>query len=137
MVSFSQDAMNQAQSVLQKVQKEWLQRPGVTAVDLGFKWKDGQMTDQLAIRVHVNKKRPLPEIAEADRFPDEVEGISIDVIEATYGIHAASPADVQLEFAKDGRHQRFDDIPLGVSIGSPYSTAGTLGAKVLDEETGQ
>ncbi len=134
---FSQDAMDHADSVLRQVRESWMERAGVTAVDLGFKWSDGQMTDQLAIRVHVNKKLPLLEIAEEDRFPKEVEGVPVDVIEATYGVQELPNPESQLEFAVDGRHRRFDDIPIGVSIGSPNTTAGTLGAKVFDEETGQ
>ena len=137
MVTFSKDAMDHANSVLRKVRENWMERTGVTAVDLGFKWSDGQMTDQLAIRVHVNKKRPLPELTEEEKFPKEVEGVPIDVIEAIYGIQELPQPEAQLEFAIDGRHQRFDEVPIGVSIGSPNATAGTLGAKVFDEETGQ
>lgn len=135
MPTFSDEAMSHAENVLQKVHDEWMQRSGVTAVDLGFKWSHGKMTDRLAIRVHVNKKRPLSEIDEAERFPEEVDGVPVDVIEATYGLQAASPIS-QLEAAKDNRNQRFEQIPFGVSIGSPHITAGTLGAKVFDAETG-
>lgn len=136
MTTFSEEAMSHAENVLQQVHDDWLRRPGVTAVDLGFKWTDGQMTDQLAIRVHVREKRPLTELSEEERFPKEIEGIPIDVIEAEYGLQITSPF-VALEAASDNRQQRFAEIPLGVSIGSPHVTAGTLGAKVFDAETGE
>lgn len=134
----SQEDMEKAQAALASVQDDWLQRDGVTAVDLGFKWSDGQMTDQLSIRVHVAQKKAPDALTEADLFPKELDGIPVDVIEATYDIQTAIDpewADAQLEAAVDGRGQRFDEIPLGVSIGSPRVTAGTLGAKVFDTTT--
>ncbi len=135
---FSQEDMEKAQAALASVQDDWLQRDGVTAVDLGFKWSDGQMTDQLSIRVHVAQKKAPDALTEADLFPKELDGIPVDVIEATYDIQTTMDsewADAQLEAAVDGRGQRFDEIPLGVSIGSPRVTAGTLGAKVFDPST--
>lgn len=98
------------------------------------------MTNRLAIRVHVKQKRPLSELTDTERFPEEVAGIPVDVIEAEYGLQTASGNELaesgpQLEAAKDGRGQRFDDIPLGVSVGSRFVTAGTLGAKVFDAQT--
>ena len=57
---FSPEELAHAQSVLDSVKEEWLLRPGVTAVDLGFKWTGDMMTGQLAIRVHVVEKKPLP-----------------------------------------------------------------------------
>ena len=134
----SQEDMDKAQTVLAAVQADWLQRDGVTAVDLGFKWSDGQMTDQLAIRVHVAQKKAPEVLTEADLFPKDLEGIPVDVIEATYDIQTTIESeweDAQLEAAVDGRGERFDEIPLGVSIGSPRVTAGTLGAKVFDATT--
>lgn len=131
----SPEEMEKAQAVLAKVQAAWLAREGITAVDLGFKWSDGKMTDQLAIRVHVIQKKPTSALDEEALFPKEVEGIPVDVIEATYGIQLMLEGDTQLEAAIDGRDQRFNEIPLGVSIGSPGVTAGTLGAKVFDAQT--
>ena len=135
-MAINPEEMTRAQEVLASVRDEWLQRPGVTAVDLGFKWSDGQMTGELAIRVHLAQKKPLSELSEAELFPREVEGIAVDVIEATYGIQMLPEGDVQLETAVAPRRQRFDPIPLGVSISNQYTTAGTLGAKVLDGVTG-
>jgi hypothetical protein len=141
MSTFSQEEMDQAVAVLNKVRDAWLQRDGVTAVDLGFKWSQGEMTQQLSIRVHVSQKRDQAELDESQLFPKEVEGIPVDVIEATYGVQTMSEAgelgeEVQLEAAKDGRDQRFqNNIPLGVSVGNPRVTAGTLGAKVFDAQT--
>jgi hypothetical protein len=128
------EAMAHAEAVLQQVRDSWLRRPGVTAVDLGFRWRDGEITDELALRVHVVRKRPWAELHEWERFPKEVAGIPVDVIEATYTPQHAP--GVSLESAATGRGIRYDEVPLGVSIGTASSTAGTLGAKVIDRYTG-
>ncbi len=137
MDNLDDDQMARAENALKMVRDEWLHRPGVTAVDLGFKWTKGEMTNELAIRVHVSKKRPLPEIAEAEKFPDEIDGISVDIIEAIYGLQQADLEDSEPEAGGNGRlQQRFNTIPIGASIGSPNITAGTLGAKLFDAESG-
>jgi hypothetical protein len=130
----SPEEMAKAESVLESVREEWLARDGVTAVDLGFKWRQGQMSDQLAIRVHVTKKIRAAELPADEIFPKEIQGIPVDVIEATYAPQAL--ADTRTEAAIEGRGRRFDVAPLGVSIGCRFSTAGTLGAKVIDLESG-
>ncbi len=135
MSTVDQEEMGRAQAALQSVQDDWLKREGVTAVDLGFKWSQGEMTGKVSIRVHVSRKKAKEELTEADLFPKEVDGIAVDVLEATYGIQVMLDGDAQLEAAVDGRGQRFAEIPLGVSIGSANVTAGTLGAKVFDAET--
>lgn len=126
--------MAKAEQVLESIREDWLKRDGVTAVDLGFKWSQGEMTGTLSIRVHVEKKKDISELSEDELFPKEVEGIPVDVIEATYAPQAL--VDAKPEAAAEGRGKRWDEIPIGVSIGSKYSTAGTLGAKVNDAETG-
>ncbi len=131
MTTFSPEDMEQATAVLNSVRDDWLARNGVTAVDLGFKWSHGLMTGKLSIRVHVAQKLPMAEIAEADLFPDELEDLPVDVIEAKYGIQLL-PGNSQLEAAPEARKARYDPIPLGVSVGNPRVTAGTLGAKVYD-----
>lgn len=137
-MAFSPEQMQQAYETLKKVRDEWMQFSGVTAVDLGFKWTGGVMTDELALRVHVNEKRPLSEIPENEIIPSEVDGIPVDVIEAQYGIQQFDqPESIQLESAAGNRGDRFEEIPPGVSIGSPNVTAGTLGAKVFDAITEQ
>jgi endonuclease G len=131
MTTFSPEQMQQATAVLNSVREEWLARDGVTAVDLGFKWSEGMMTGKLSLRVHVAKKVPVSELSEAELFPEEVQGIPVDVIEAEYGLQLL-PGQSQLEAAPEARKARYDPIPLGVSAGNPRITAGTLGAKVYD-----
>ena len=41
----------------QQVEDKLLHQPGVTEVDVGYKYIGGQLTDDLAIRVMVEKKK--------------------------------------------------------------------------------
>lgn len=77
--------LNAAIDELNKVRKEWLKRPGVTAVDVGYKIKGGELTDELAIRVHVQRKLPAEALPEHELFPERLGNFSVDVIEAAYG----------------------------------------------------
>ena len=129
------DELDKAESVLESVRGDWLARDGVTAVDLGFKWSAGRMSDQLAIRVHVANKKAEVELSAGQLFPKEIQGIPVDIIEATYAPQAL--VNSKAEAAIEGRGRRFDVIPIGVSVGCRYSTAGTLGAKVIDLDGGQ
>ena len=129
MSTFSPEQMAHATAVLNSVRDDWLAREGVTAVDLGFKWSQGLMTGQLSIRVHVAQKRPADQLSEAQLFPEELQGIPVDVIEAEYGLQLL-PGQSQLEAAPEARKARYNPIPLGVSAGNPRITAGTRGAKV-------
>ncbi len=134
MTTFSPEQMAHATAVLNSVRDDWLTHEGVTAVDLGFKWSQGLMTGQLSIRVHVAQKRPAAELSEAELFPKEIEGIPVDVLEASYGLQLL-PGGAQLEVAPQARTTRYDPVPLGGSVGNPRITAGTLGAKVYDANT--
>ncbi|UCG24280.1 MAG: hypothetical protein JSW55_19530 [Chloroflexota bacterium] len=129
------DDLDRAEAILDSVCDDWLARDGVSAVDLGFKWSTGQMSNQLAIRVHVVKKKGESELSAGQLFPREVQGIPVDVIEATYAPQAL--INSKAEAAIEGRGRRFDVVPIGVSVGCRYSTAGTLGAKVVDLDDGQ
>lgn len=84
-----QSEINAAVDELNKVRKNWLKRPGVTAVDVGYKIKEGRLTDELAIRVHVKRKLPPEALSEYELFPERLGGFSVDVIEVEYGPQAA------------------------------------------------
>ena len=90
--------VSDAVAALDSVRGSWLRRPGVTAVDVGFKIAGDEMTDTVALRVHVERKRPAASLASEDVFndpdtgPDEVGGFEVDVVEAAY-----SPSGVVLD----------------------------------------
>jgi endonuclease G len=133
--SIDPEVLARAEKVLELVRDEWLRRPGVTAVDLGFKWSKGEMTDVVSLRVHVARKRDTADLSEAELFPREIDGVPIDVIAASYAPQTL--LDVQPETAVDGRGERFKVVPIGVSVGCRFTTAGTLGAKVIDQDSGE
>lgn len=128
------DEIEKAEAVLEAVRSEWLDRPGVNAVDLGFRWTAGQMTEEVSIRVHVAKKKGRDELEAGEIFPDAVDGVPVDVIQATYAPQTV--VNAKPEMAVTGRGKRYSVIPLGVSVGCRYATAGTLGAKVFDSRNG-
>ena len=122
---------------LQSVRNEWLRRPNVTAVDVGFKIKEKEITDEIAVRVHVERKLPEESLKPYELLSkkDQAETVGefpIDVIEASYG-PSQTPA-VALEPEAVDRRDRVDPLVGGVSVGNPRITAGTLGAIVWDRK---
>ena len=115
MSAISPEEMARAEQALEKVRDTWLARDGVTAIDLGFKWSKGEMTAQLSIRVHVVRKKQIAELTPAELFPEEVDGVPVDVIQASYAPQALIEA--RPEAAIEGRGKRFEVIPIGTSIG--------------------
>jgi len=61
-----------------------LRLPGVTAVDIGFKYVGGTKTDMIAIRVYVRRKQDVPP---EQAIPTEIQGVPTDVIERTFVLH--------------------------------------------------
>lgn len=70
-----------AQNALAKVAGDWMSRPGVVAVEVARRWQEGAPTDQVGIRVTVQRKLPRNEIPSSELFPRSLEGIPVDVVE--------------------------------------------------------
>jgi len=111
-----------------------LQLPNVTGVGVGYKVVDGQRTTQAALQFSVARKlEPQALAAEgvaAIPAVIEFEGAAIptDVVQRAY-----RPSYVVVTpQAKTDRKKRIDPVRPGVSIGHVKSTAGTLGAIVID-----
>jgi hypothetical protein len=140
--------VDDAIEALDTVRREWLRRPGVTAVDVGFKIKGDELTDDVAVRVHVARKIAVPELARSEVFNEtgkadkKVGGFPVDVIEATYGLSQGSSTEpVVLDYEDEDaiaaieRTTAFDPLIGGISCGNPRVTAGTIGAIVFDRAT--
>lgn len=139
--------VDEAIAALDSVRRQWLRRPGVTAVDVGFKIRGDAMTDEVAIRVHVARKIPVAELASSEVFnetgktPAKLRGFPVDVIEAEYGPSAAATAPMALDdvdeeaIAAIERTTAFDPLIGGISCGNARVTAGTIGAIVFDRAT--
>ena len=67
--------------VQESVVPQLLAQPGVTGVAVGFREKDGKLTDEIVIRVYVQDKRPLAEVPAELRIPSEIGGFKTDVIQ--------------------------------------------------------
>jgi hypothetical protein len=73
--------IDEIRHVKEEAETELLERPGVTGVDIGYKYVSGEKTDVLAIRVYVAEKKQVPE---EEAIPDQIEGIPTDVIERRF-----------------------------------------------------
>ena len=137
--------VDDAIKALNKMRRDWLRRPNVTAVDVGFKIKGQKVTDDLALRVHVQRKladdQLGSEAVNTQRKKEKVEGFPVDVIEAEYAAsdRPARPLAAHQFLAPEAvdRRGRVDPLVGGVSCGNPRITAGTIGAIVFDKTDGK
>ena len=106
------------QEVLHHVCKTLLKKHNVLATGIGYKIIDGQKSPNISIICSVEKKLPKAQISSKDLVPQQVDGVTTDVIE-TGRIRALN-----------SHLQRHRPAPGGVSIGHRDITAGTLGCIV-------
>ena len=74
-------AIERTKLVKARHEKALMQLPNVVGVGVGFKEKDGQWTDQIAIVVNVRKKIPLADLSAEDVVPLELDDVVTDVQE--------------------------------------------------------
>jgi hypothetical protein len=120
-------------------EQELLKLPGVNAVDVGYKYVNGEKTDEIAIRVHVSKKKRG--LAENEKIPDEINGIKTDVIEGTYDAQTATK-EMVLDVDAQADTVKYRPLQGGSSIGPNRAVggsiyAGTLGCFVRDNASGK
>ena len=142
----AQKRIDEAIALLNKQRREWLRRPGVTAVDVGFKISGEKLTDTLALRVHVEQKKPLSELKEHEIFnvsqaevttkkkAKKVGAFPVDVIEAIYVPSDPVVVDPENVVAVNEAINRTSVVtPLigGISCGNARVTAGTLACIVF------
>ncbi len=104
------------------------ERPEVTGIDIGFRWLNGRATRDRTVRIHVTEKRALGDVPPAERFPLEVKGVRLDVVEGPYRIQRLERGG--------GNRRRFDRALAGISAGTIGISTGTIGAIVIDRATG-
>jgi len=75
------DRTRKAQEALAKVAADWMSRSGVVAVEVARRWQGGTPSDQVGIRVTVERKLARSEVPESELFPNSLEGIPVDVVE--------------------------------------------------------
>jgi hypothetical protein len=69
----------------------FLQIPGVTAVGLGGRERDGRPTGEVVLKVFVARKRPAAELTPGETLPPQFEGIGVDVVEMPEGAEETAP----------------------------------------------
>ncbi|MBN1221211.1 MAG: hypothetical protein JXM69_19970 [Anaerolineae bacterium] len=79
--------MNQQQTIehitqiKSQYEEELMSLANVVGVGVGFKYKNGQPTDEIALVVNVSQKKSITELSEQDVIPPELEGVPVDVQE--------------------------------------------------------
>lgn len=77
--------LDEIRRIKTEVEAELLKLPGVTGVDVGYKYVEGKKTDVLAIRVLVKEKKDVPE---EEAVPKEIQGVPTDVIQRRFVLHS-------------------------------------------------
>ncbi|MFJ9713626.1 hypothetical protein [Streptomyces sp. NPDC101234] len=121
-------------AIKQQVEQHYIDQPGVTGIDVGYKEVGGELTDQIAVRIHVARKSD--DIPADLRVPEEIHGAVTDVLERVYELHVTSLPEKSL--LADAKH--YSPLQGGVSMGPSRAIggsifAGTLGAVVIDNES--
>lgn len=113
-----------------------LSRPGITGMDIGYRYERSKKTNELAIRVFVEEKKDVPE---EEKIPEKIDGIKTDVIQRKFVLHPLRlrAADIEVKVDAGG----YDPLKGGISIGpcrviDGYVYVGTLGAIAKDNATG-
>jgi len=97
---------------------EAMRLPGVHGTSIGVKRVAGQLTETIAICVHLNKKRALADVPIGERIPERIEGFPTDVVEH----EAPAPCLGAVPTMEGGRQLRVNDH------------FGTLGCIVRDKQ---
>lgn len=71
---------------------QFLRIPGVTAVGLGGRERDGKPTGEVVLKVFVERKRPAAELTPGQLLPPEFEGVGVNVVELPEPSLQANPA---------------------------------------------
>jgi hypothetical protein len=119
-------ATDQAREAQAIHEQDLLQKQNVVGVGVGYKESNGERSDQVAVVVLVEEKKPLAALRDEDLIPRELEGMRTDVVEVGY-----------LRAQQTARERYRPIIPSGVSVGHYKVTAGTLGTMVKDRTTSE
>jgi hypothetical protein len=114
-------SLDEIRKIKKNAESELLNITGVNGVGIGYKKVGGQDTDEMSIRVYVNKKKDVPD---NDQIPSEINGVKTDVIEQE------GPAVPHLDT------RILNPLRGGIDIGrADLNYHGTLGAIVKDNFT--
>jgi hypothetical protein len=75
------DATEAAIAALDTVVDDWMRRSGVVSVEVARRWRGQQPTDEVGIRVTVERILPADEVPDGELFPGDVDGVPVDITE--------------------------------------------------------
>lgn len=116
----------QAKDAQARYEAVLLAKPNVIGVGVGYKESNGVVSDDLAVVILVEEKKPLAALQPEAMIPRELEGLKTDVVEVGY-----------LRAQQSAKERYRPIIPSGISVGHYKVTAGTLGTVVKDRSTGE
>ena len=106
--------------------KSILSKPNVIGVGTGYKQAHGGGTQELCVVALVRRKVPRAGLTAGSLVPKQVAGVPTDVVEVG-----------DLRALQLTPRDRWRPAPAGVSLGHYQITAGTFGAVVRDQTTGE
>jgi len=118
--------------------KDYLKDQNITSVGIGYKWKDGQPTKELAIQFSVGTKATPEALAMLDtvEIPKSfnINGVEVptDIIQREF----KPDISVVAEPVPSNRKTRLDPIAPGISVANVNVSAGTIGCIVFDQHNG-
>lgn len=71
-----QQALQQREQLLGRI-------PGVVKAQVGYRTRDGRLTDEPAILITVVRKRPISAVAPGEQVAQVFAGLSVDVVQAS------------------------------------------------------
>jgi hypothetical protein len=119
-------SLDELKTIKRNAESQLLNIRGVVGVGIGYKEVGGQKTDEISIRVYVDKKRE--NVPGNEQIPPEINGTKTDVIE---GEATAVPHSMDLKTYNPLR----GGIAIGKSVGNGEIEVGTLGAIVRENPT--
>ena len=70
---------SQLEAVKEKYEPMLMEKKNVVGVGIGFREREGQLTDELVLTVMVTQKQPRLTLRSRDRIPAELDGVPVDV----------------------------------------------------------
>lgn len=81
MTPSTSEQVERAKAQLEPVRDEWMGRSGVTSIDVGFIWEGTTMTDEVGIRVKVEKLLEPEDVPTGELFPHHLGRVRVQVRE--------------------------------------------------------
>lgn len=72
-----------ATEALDAVREEWMSWSGVISVEVARRWIEGVPTDEVGIRVTLEKLLSPENVPPGELFPEALSGVPVDVLEGT------------------------------------------------------